>query len=123
LTEQAVVTASATMDFPEADESFAARHSSAEPTLTSVDSASALQGRDSGGGFTGEIVGRVVTLAELESVREEGADEATYDQLRKLIEETLTDVSEHEIVHGRVVSVGEKDVVIDIGFKSDGIVS
>ena len=123
LTEQAVAAASQTMDFPDADESFAARHGSSEPTLTSVDSASALHGRDGGGGFTGEIVGRVVTLAELESVREEGADEETYDQLRKLIEETLTDVSEHEIVHGRVVSVGEKDVVIDIGFKSDGIVS
>ncbi|WP_456425721.1 30S ribosomal protein S1 [Rhodocaloribacter sp.] len=41
----------------------------------------------------------------------------------KLVEQTLTNVSEHEIVKGRVVSIGEKDVVIDIGFKSDGIVS
>lgn len=90
--------------------------------LTSVDNASDLSMRD-GGGFTGEIVGRVVTLAELESSGEDAEREETYDKLKKLIEETLTDVSEHEIVHGRVVSVGEKDVVIDIGFKSDGIVS
>ncbi|HEX7069939.1 MAG TPA: 30S ribosomal protein S1 [Rhodothermales bacterium] len=101
----------------------AARTKAEKPVLTSVDDASDLHTKDDGGGFTGEIVGRVVTLAELENVKDEGTDEATYDQLRKLIEETLTDVSEHEIVHGRIVSVGEKDVVIDIGFKSDGIVS
>ncbi|MFQ5569015.1 MAG: 30S ribosomal protein S1 [Rhodothermales bacterium] len=74
-------------------------------------------------GYTGEIVGRVVKLEDLEGevVKEETGPE--YDQLKALIEQTLTDVSEHEIVKGRVVSVGEKDIVIDIGFKSDGVIS
>ena len=62
-------------------------------------------------------------MSELETLRIESEASEEYDQLRSLIEQTLTNVSEHEIVKGRVVSVGEKDIVIDIGFKSDGIVS
>ena len=73
-------------------------------------------------GYTGEIDGPVVKLEELEETPEEDDDRPEYDELMSLIEETLTDVSEHEIVKGQVVSVGEKDVVIDIGFKSDGVV-
>jgi small subunit ribosomal protein S1 len=72
-------------------------------------------------GFTGEIIGKVVKLEDLEDGFD-GADRARYDQLKGLIEQTLTNVSENEIVRGRVVSIGEKDIVIDIGFKSDGIV-
>ena len=41
----------------------------------------------------------------------------------QMIDDTLTNVSENEIVEGKIVSIGEKDIVIDIGFKSDGIVS
>jgi small subunit ribosomal protein S1 len=89
---------------------------------TSIESARQL--RHTGHhGYTGEVIGRVVTLAELNQVDEEAQDDPGYGQLRLLIEQTLTNVSENEIVRGRVVSIGEKDVVIDIGFKSDGIVS
>ena len=74
-------------------------------------------------GYTGEITGRVVKLEDLqEGIGDPETAYPEYDQLMSLIEETLTDVSEHEIVSGRIVSVGEKDVVIDIGFKSDGVV-
>ena len=72
-------------------------------------------------GFTGEIIGRVYSLEELEHMQEEEVD-SSLNQFRNLVEQTLTDVTANEIVKGRVVSVGEKDVVIDIGFKSDGIV-
>ncbi|NNE46392.1 MAG: S1 RNA-binding domain-containing protein, partial [Rhodothermales bacterium] len=74
-------------------------------------------------GYTGEIVGDVIKLEDLEASPEEDARITTYDELRALVEKTLTNVSAHEIVTGRVVSIGEKDVVIDIGFKSDGIIS
>ena len=74
-------------------------------------------------GYTGEIQGEVISLADLESAgdTEERADR--YAALAQLVDSTLTNVSAHEIVSGRVVSLGDKDVVIDIGFKSDGIVS
>jgi len=74
-------------------------------------------------GFTGEIVGQVVRLEDLQRIESEQTQGDQYDELMKLVEATLTHVTEHEIVVGRVVSIGEKDVVIDIGFKSDGIVS
>ncbi len=74
-------------------------------------------------GYTGEITGRVVKLEDLENIPDEEEDVASFEQLTALIEQTLTDVSEHEIVKGRVVSVGEKEVVIDFGFKSDGVVA
>ncbi|MDA1027962.1 MAG: 30S ribosomal protein S1 [Bacteroidetes bacterium] len=74
-------------------------------------------------GFTGEITGQVYKLEDLDKVIDPEDWNVGLDDLRKLVEKTLTNVSEHEIVSGKVVSVGEKDVVIDIGFKSDGIVS
>lgn len=73
-------------------------------------------------GFTGEITGQVYKLEDLDKVIDPEDWNVGLDDLRKLVEKTLTNVSEHEIVSGKVVSVGEKDVVIDIGFKSDGIV-
>lgn len=90
--------------------------------VTSLDEASETTFERDGVGFSGKIVGRVVTLDELEA--DEAAEQSSpdYDQLMSLIDQTLTDVTEQEIVTGRVVSVGEKDVVIDIGFKSDGVV-
>ena len=75
-------------------------------------------------GYTGEIIGPVITLEELEQGDEEEKKTAQfYEELEKMVNVSFTTVHEQEIVHGRVVSVGEKDAVIDIGFKSDGIVS
>ena len=72
-------------------------------------------------GYKGEIEGEVIKLEDLDTVKDD--DDVDYDELMKMIDETLTNVSENEIVSGKIVSIGEKDVVIDIGFKSDGIVS
>lgn len=40
-----------------------------------------------------------------------------------LYEKTLTTVQEKEVVEGRVISMNKREVVVDIGYKSDGIVS
>ena len=73
-------------------------------------------------GYTGEIEGEVIKLEDLDGVKDEDTI-TNYDELMQMIDETLTNVSENEIVSGKIVSIGEKDIVIDIGFKSDGIVS
>jgi small subunit ribosomal protein S1 len=44
------------------------------------------------------------------------------DRLSKMYDDTLHSVIEHDIVEGTVVSISPKDVLINIGFKSDGLV-
>ena len=121
LLERAVEAATAEMAVPKAEDAGISVGEEAP-----VGSVSGAEGLETTGrvGYTGEIVGRVVTLEELESGDEEEQKAAeSYDQLMKLVDESFTRVQEQEIVRGRVVSVGDKDVVIDIGFKSDGVVS
>jgi small subunit ribosomal protein S1 len=43
-------------------------------------------------------------------------------ELEQLYGETLTEVAENELVKGTVVGLTEKDVILNIGFKSDGLV-
>lgn len=50
-------------------------------------------------------------------------DEAEYKKMLQLYEGTLGSISEGEIVKGRIAHIGESDVSVDIGFKSEGIVS
>ncbi len=45
-----------------------------------------------------------------------------YSDMMKMYEGTLGDLTEHEIITGRVVLVNDDEVSIDIGFKSEGIV-
>ena len=44
-------------------------------------------------------------------------------ELEKMYEDTLTTIDENTIVEGTVEGVSDSDVVINIGFKSDGLVS
>jgi len=43
--------------------------------------------------------------------------------LKSLYEASLKEISEGQIIKGKVVKVGEKDVLIDIGYKSEGIIA
>lgn len=45
------------------------------------------------------------------------------EKLVKSYESTITQLTEHEIIPGRIVSITDKYVVLNIGFKSDGLVS
>ncbi len=53
-----------------------------------------------------------------------GSDYSEEERIRleKMYDQTLTSVIEHDIVEGLVVSISPKDVLINIGFKSDGLV-
>ena len=44
------------------------------------------------------------------------------DDLEKAYTNTLVDISEHQLIKGRVVGMNDRDVLIDIGFKSEGII-
>jgi len=45
------------------------------------------------------------------------------DDLKKLYENTLKQIEEKTVVQGKVVGFTDKDVVLNIGFKSDGLVA
>jgi len=52
-------------------------------------------------------------------------EEYTDDERKKLedlIEGTLTTVNEKEVIEGTVVGITDRDVIVNIGFKSDGLV-
>ena len=44
-------------------------------------------------------------------------------QMEDLYTSTLTEINEKEVISGRVVGVTDRDVIVNIGFKSDGLVS
>jgi len=62
---------------------------------------------------------RVVARSEMtEAIEPEVID----PELEKAYSGTLIDISEHQLINGRVVGMNERDVLIDIGFKSEGII-
>ena len=47
---------------------------------------------------------------------------ASKEDLEKSYDETLNKIQEHEVVVGTVISIDKKEVVVNIGYKSDGII-
>ena len=48
--------------------------------------------------------------------------EASKEELEKAYDETLNKVSEHQVVDGTVIAMNKREVVVNIGYKSDGII-
>ncbi len=62
----------------------------------------------------------VVKLEDLEEESEYPAEEM--DVLTGLYDRTMNSITEGEIVEGRILNITDSNVIIDIGFKSEGIV-
>ena len=62
---------------------------------------------------------KTVPIEEIES-KIDGTINA--EDIDKAYTNTLVDISEHQLIKGRVVGMNERDVLIDIGFKSEGII-
>lgn len=71
--------------------------------------------------FSGDVEGETFTFDQLEAASEDYTDEE-FHEWEGMYEDTLSEIEEKEIVTGLVVSVDEKYVIVDIGFKSEGIV-
>ncbi|NVK50702.1 MAG: 30S ribosomal protein S1 [Cyclobacteriaceae bacterium] len=52
----------------------------------------------------------------------EGYSKEQREQMAAMYEGTLNEITEKEVIKGTVVGVNDKDVIINIGFKSDGLV-
>lgn len=44
------------------------------------------------------------------------------EEVTKAYDETLNKVSEHQVVEGKVISADKKEVIVNIGYKSDGVI-
>ena len=79
-------------------------------------------------GYTGKDLGRTVTMEELDRAAKQSGPQSTGDGLTsdaamiEMIEQSMSEVESDQIVVGRVVAITDKEVVVDIGFKSDGVV-
>ncbi len=54
--------------------------------------------------------------------RQEVYSEDERKQLENMYEETLKSIGEGEVLDGKVVSINNREVVVNIGFKSDGVI-
>lgn len=45
------------------------------------------------------------------------------DELTKLYEESLTSIDEHTITEGTVINMTDREAIVDIGYKSEGVIS
>ncbi|MEX0723686.1 MAG: 30S ribosomal protein S1 [Gracilimonas sp.] len=71
--------------------------------------------------YSGDVEGEVFKIEDLQRPSDEYTDDE-YSEMVGMYEDTLNEIEEKEIVQGTVVSVDEKYVVVDIGFKSEGII-
>ena len=63
--------------------------------------------------------------APVRLVNQDGLEEVPPEQMREKIDmyvESLRNLEEGEVLKGRVLMVDEKDVLVDIGFKSEGVI-
>ena len=49
--------------------------------------------------------------------------EKSHSDLVELYDDTLNKVSDREVVDGTVIAMNKREVVVNIGFKSDGVIS
>ena len=71
--------------------------------------------------FDGSPSDRVYTLDELNKSSEDYSED-DFEKMMAMYKGTLSAITEKEVVTGRVIGLDHKYVIVDIGFKSEGIV-
>ncbi|MCC6962976.1 MAG: 30S ribosomal protein S1 [candidate division Zixibacteria bacterium] len=70
---------------------------------------------------TGAMFAHVDAIKQTELDDEEYSSKE-YDELLAMYNHTLQDIREGEIIKGRVLDITREDVIVDVGFKSEGII-
>jgi len=71
--------------------------------------------------LSSDLFSSIRTVSKEELLDSEDQEELSEKEVEKYLS-TFSDISEHQIVTGRVIGINDKDVLIDIGFKSEGII-
>ena len=61
-------------------------------------------------------------LVEREKLDQETIDVIVPEEIREQYLSTFKDISEHDMINGRVIGITDNDILVDIGFKSEGII-
>ena len=61
-------------------------------------------------------------LVEREKLDQETIDVILPEEIREQYLSTFKDISEHDMINGRVIGITDNDILVDIGFKSEGII-
>ncbi len=82
------------------------------------------QAHPSGGGGTGAPLKEVGAGRRTPGETTSGAGQAGpgQDELEHLYRQSLQDLEEGEVVHGRIVAVKDTEVLVDVGYKSEGTI-
>ena len=62
------------------------------------------------------------TLSEIQNSSIFSLDEITDEEMNNLIDGTVTDFDEGDLVTGTVVKLEHDEVLLDIGYKSEGVI-
>ena len=55
-------------------------------------------------------------------LEDEEYSSAEYEEMLGMYEQTIADIREGEVVKGKVMGVGRDEVIVDVGFKSEGVI-
>jgi len=64
----------------------------------------------------------LISMWALAQAMEKEYSTEEFEQFLEMYEPTLSDIEEGEIVEGKVMGVTKEDVIVDVGFKSEGII-
>lgn len=72
--------------------------------------------------------GKITEIATVDAIKQTDLDDEEYSPKQyqhflDMYNETLQDIREGEIIKGRVLDITREDVIVDVGFKSEGIIS
>jgi small subunit ribosomal protein S1 len=118
MSETEIQTSHATADFAKAEKLAAQSHSSKHSVNHNGEQKSVIPARQPNKGGKGNL-----TIIDPNTKLGSGYTDAERDELSKLYDQTLNKLTANEIVKGRIVSISASEVAIDIGFKSEGVLS
>jgi small subunit ribosomal protein S1 len=72
---------------------------------------------------TEENIQTSLSDTSLEAVEDKQASDLTYEELLNLYDESLRNLSEGEVVTGKVIGITSNHVVVDVGYKSEGLIA
>ncbi|MEE9190009.1 MAG: 30S ribosomal protein S1 [Candidatus Neomarinimicrobiota bacterium] len=68
-----------------------------------------------------DLFKNVKTIEETQFEQSMLAEEVP-EELQKQYIDTFSDISEHQVIAGRIIGMNEKEILVDIGFKSEGVI-